>query len=563
MASQTSVSVKEKPKRRWITVVAISIAVVLLVLSILPGWLSGRWVSEAEELLAAGEFDRAEIKARSALVFQEENTRALRVLIEISTGTNNAEAIQLSHRLMETGRAEFEDGVRFAELAQAVGDIEGARPVVERLTAERPTDAEVVLLEARQAALDGNGDLALLKVEDALSLDPEMLKAKLLRGLLLSRSTDPVRRLQGKDGLVDATDSDKRVGIDALIALLSSDNLNVYPDERRFLADRLFDHPKAGVSEKLMALQNLIISDPEARAGYVDRAESLFADRTDSPLLVRWLIAVGEAERALEQIPEDIGADRVYFDARISALMRLGRYQEVTEYVKNDSDFLSDLEKASIQFYLESSGDDAAAKEALWEDIHRLAKAENRPDVLLGLAQQAQAKGQIDRSIECYRSAIEIGLGDRESLPLWQQYFLVTLNQPDLELSRQVAEQIVERYPGEASSKNNLAYLNLLLNKDVVGALDMIQALVDAYPEVPGFRTTLALAFLKTGAADKAWSALDTDVIDWSEEDASSRIIVALVAQEVGRSAFAADYLIDIDPGEILPAERDLLEQIK
>ncbi|MEZ5275603.1 MAG: hypothetical protein R3F07_04400 [Opitutaceae bacterium] len=563
MATQALVSPQEKPKRRWVVVVAVIVAILLLAVSILPGWLSSRWAGEAETLLAAGSSEAAATKAWAALQAREENTRALRVLIEINSGRDKAEAIQLSHRLMDTGRAEFGDRVRFAELSQAVGDAEGARLILDGLKAERPTDAEVVLLEARQAALDGNGDLALVKVEDALSIEPTMAKAKLLRGLLLTQSTDPVRRLQGKDALVDASLSEKQVGIEALMALLSSENLNVYDDERRALADRLLNHPLSGLSEKLMAIQNLILSDPAGRAGYVAKAVSLFEGDDQPALLVRWLIAVGEPEMALERIPEDTSGNRVYFDARISALMRLGRYQEVSEVVRNDTEFLTELEKASIQIYLGTSGDDPLALEELWQKVFRLAKENNRPDILLSLAQYALAQQHVDRGLKCYESAVEIGLGDRETPAFWQQYFLASLNQPDLEVPRQIAEQIVARYPDDASQRNNLAYLDLLLDRNVDEARRVSESLVESNPEIAGFRTTLALALLKSGDAQRAWSVLEADSIDWQKQDAPSRIIVALVAQEVGRSAAAQDYLVGVNPDEVLQAERELLEKIR
>jgi tetratricopeptide (TPR) repeat protein len=563
MASQTSVSAKEKPKRRWITVTAIGIAVVLVGASILKVGLSSRLADQAEALVADGAFEEAEAKARGALKIRQSNIRAMRVLIDLKAETSDAEAILLSKQLIETGRAEFEDRVQYAELLQTVGDLEGARPIVEELTQERPTDADVILLVARQAVMDGDGDLALLKVEDALSLDEDNLKAKLLRGLLLTESTDPVRRLQGKDGLVDASQSEKRVGVEALMALLSSGNLNIYAAERRSLADRLFNHGLAGISQKLMALQNLIVADPEGRAQYVDRACSLFEGEPGSALLVRWLIAVGEPERALERIPDDIGDNKVYFDARISALMRLGRYDQVSEYVREDTQFLSEIEKVSIQIYLGASGGNVENEEALWSDVFRLAEEEDRADLLISLAQYSQAQGQVERSVACYESAFEIGLGDRDTLALWQQYFLVTLNLSDLEVARGVAGEIYDRYPDDPSSKNNLAYLSLLLGKDMDQAREMSEALVEDHPSMMGFRTTLALALLKTGDADRAWTVLDTDAIDWTQEDGSSRIVVALVAQETGRSTKAREYVADVDPDDVLPAERELLAQIR
>jgi len=544
-------------------VVAVGIAVVLIVVSVLPGWLSGRWAGEAETLLGEGALADAEAKARAALEVREENAQALRVLIEITAGTNNAEAILLSNRLMETGRADFEDRIQFTELAQAVGDIEGARPVIEQLKAERPTDPSVILLEARQAALDGESDLALQKVEDALSMDENNPKARLLRGLLLTRSADPVRRLQGKEALIAASRSEKRVGIEALMALLASDNLNIYPDERRSLADLLSAHPLAGIPEKLLALQNLIVSDPEGRSGYVSRATLLFSEKPDSALLIRWLIAIGEPESALERIPEEVGDDRIYFDARVSALMRLGRYDEVRQTIRDDTRFLSPIEKASIQIYLGPPNGDAEAGNALWDDVFQLATEEDRPDVLLNLAQYAQAQGQAERAVECYRAAFELGLGKRDSLALWQKYFLATLSLDDLEISREVAARIHDRYPEDPSSQNNLAYLSLLLDRDVEQARQMSEALVEAYPDAIAFRTTLALAYLKSGAADRAWTILEVDRIDWSGEEASSRIIVALTAKEAGHPKEALEYVAGIDPDDLLSAEREMLTQVR
>ena len=434
---------------------------------------------------------------------------------------------------------------------------------MEQLREERPTDPEVILLEARQAALDGNRDLALVRVEDALSLDEGMLKAKLLRGLLLTQSSDPVRRLQGKDALVDAAQSEGRVGIQAVIALLASDNLNIYPEERRNFADQLLNHPLAGISEKLLALQNLIVADLGGRSAYIDRAVKLFDEEGDATLLVRWLIAVGEPERALELIPKDLDGDRVYFDARISALMRLGRYEEVLEFVQDDTKFLSDLEKGSIQLYLGSTGEGVNPNEEQWRNVFRLAAEESRADVLIGLAQYAQARGDSVRALECYRVAFEIGFGDRESLALWQQYLLATFKQSDLEQSLRVAELIVERFPDEPLSRNNLAYLRLLLGEQVDEALEESRILVNENPAVPGFRTTLALALLKTGTPDEAWDVLDADTIDWIEQDAPSRVIVALVAKEVGRQALALELVDGVEPDAILPAERELLAEIR
>ena len=558
----TQTSVRPPKKRSWLLIIGVIVAVILLIASIVPGWLSGKWASEARDAMVAGESTTAEGKARAALQLRDNNLDAMRVLIELRSGQDNAEALFFANRVIESDGAELADQIRFVELYQSVGDAETSAPVLEVLVAEYPTHAEVLLLEARQAALNGDTDLALSKVEDCLSLDDSLIKAKLLRGLILSQSENLVTRLQGKESLLQGAESDQREGVESLTVLLTASDLNVFSEERRGLADRLLGHPKAGLPEKLLALQNLIIADPDNRAGTIDRAVELFGEDEDVVVLVRWLIAVGEPAQALEvEVPDEL-AGRAYFDARISALMRLGRFDEVKALIDEDTEYLSPLEKVSIRILLSAPDENTAETQSLWSSAIELAREEKRGDVLLGLAEHARALGKTEHALNCYATALDLSSGGQSDYSTWQQYFLVSLAGQDLERSLAIAQEITNRYPDDVGFRNNRAYLNLLLNQNIDSALEESQALVDTRPDMVGFRSTLALAYLRKGDPKKAWSTMDVENIDWEGQDDSSRAIYAVTAYRVGMISLAREIAEQIDMNSILAPEQVLLSEV-
>ncbi len=170
--------------------------------------------------------------------------------------------------------------------------------------------------------------------------------------------------------------------------------------------------------------------------------------------------------------------------------------------------------------------------------------------------------GKTEYALNCYATALEISSGGQSDLSTWQQYFLVSLADQDLERSLAIAQEIISRYPDDVSFRNNRAYLKLLLNQDIDSAFDEILALVDAQPDMVGFRSTLALAYLRKGDPKKAWSTLDLESIDWEGQDDSSRTIYAVSAYRVGMISLARDIAEQIDLKSILAPEQDLLSEV-
>ncbi|HVY70756.1 MAG TPA: hypothetical protein VHH73_12570, partial [Verrucomicrobiae bacterium] len=81
---------------------------------------------------------------------------------------------------------------------------------------------------------------------------------------------------------------------------------------------------------------------------------------------------------------------------------------------------------------------------------------------------------------------------------------------------RDLIKEIAARYPEDREPVNDLAYLDLLLQTDLPQATQKARELVEKYPHVLAFRTTLALANLRNKEFTAARLAYSGVEVDWS-----------------------------------------------
>ncbi len=119
---------------------------------------------------------------------------------------------------------------------------------------------------------------------------------------------------------------------------------------------------------------------------------------------------------------------------------------------------------------------------------------------------------------------------------------------------------MAERWPDEISFRNDLAYLDLLLNRNVESATKVAEDLVEAHPGNLPFRAALALGRLRSKNPSTALEAFAGRDWDWTKALPGHRAIHAAALAAAGRAKEAAARAGEIPPDSLRREERQLLE---
>ena len=129
-------------------------------------------------------------------------------------------------------------------------------------------------------------------------------------------------------------------------------------------------------------------------------------------------------------------------------------------------------------------------------------------DFLDALARQCLASGERELATKVLRKRFAGGIGENVPYRSCERYFIVTVANKQVDEALQIAKQVEQRYPAQFAARNNHAYLKLLVRKEVEATALAVEGLVSEGPYLPSFRTTLALARLRSGKPKEALQAI-------------------------------------------------------
>ncbi len=252
------------------------------------------------------------------------------------------------------------------------------------------------------------------------------------------------------------------------------------------------------MSQHLLALDLRAGTDPASRAALVQEGIDRYASTKDDAslgTLVAWLYGKGEFEKVLAVLPPDrANGDRALFLQRLDALGALGRWKEIREAIQSRK---FPLDPMTAQMYLARCAaqlGEPAVRDACWDAALDAAGTDTAK--LLTVGQYAEKNGALRVASKAIPAAVAATPDSREANEALFQLLETTGRTRDL---RDALLAFAAPNPGDRAVRNDIAYLDALLDVDVPAARDTARQLVQVEPASLPHRTTLALAELRLG----------------------------------------------------------------
>lgn len=573
-------------RRRWIIRGAV-LAVVIVVggftgrplLREIKGWQARRAAHEAARLLTDGQTEAGIAKLQDALSLRGSDPEVMRVAAVFLTRVGHGREAVSFWREIEKGRALTRDEQRdyATDFLQAGDPVEATRRLrlaVPKGTEGGPADWTLgmqIATRSRDAA--GAVKLARRLLDDRSPAVTE--RQRLEAATLLLNVNDPASQEAGVAALrVVAGGGKSPESLDALLTLtrqaaqgigLARAHQQAVPPtavpELLKLAGQIEAHPKAEVAQKLLAIQARMVAQPEERAALLQGAIDRYGHGNDEELaaLGAWLYTLEEPARVLEVIsPARATGSRALYLQFLDALGAAGRWEDIQRSLEGHQ---FTLEPTIEQMYLARCAtqlQQAAVAEGHWASA--LHAAGTHPDKLLALGRYAQNNAAHATAEAAFRAAIQATPESRQAYEALLGLLQEEGRTRDLLTAIQAMAAL---WPGDASVRNDQAYLAALLGENLPADRDTARELVRAEPASLPHRVTLALAELRLGHDLTALETLQAaNPAAYAAQPRFQAVYAAALAR-TGNDADAAQVAATIPRNRLLPEEAQLLEGIK
>ena len=479
-------------------------------------WFSLEQAEGAETAYEEGNYEVAQEKLQALLKKSPDEPETLRATARLLRGNQPFKAFWAMQRLKEMGEADPDDLRFFAQLAQDVRKTHLAEAVTQQLLKQEPKNPDNLFLAARRLFLDFRGVEALVGAETILNDWPTHRPTRLLRARLLTLRPELVPRIQGKTELKELVEEKQdRVSLEALVILTFSGLRPVEDAERNATLRQIEFHPLASDGLKLRTFGQL----HGPRRMSQDTLKLLLDKYGNQPeLLGPWLANRERFEQAASLFSLEQAKERPeLFDPWLAVLMhrdprrRTQRLKRVEEILKQADAMMPEARRALFgAILLRERGDREGMRKLFKLALTKSGNltVEKRGPFLDALAIQSLASGERDFSLQVLKERFAGGIGENVPYEACERYFIATVANKEVVEALAIAEQVMERYPAQFAARNNLAYLKLLLSSDIDKTSSEVERLAQEGPAIPSFRTTLALARLRSGKPKEALQAI-------------------------------------------------------
>ncbi len=433
-------------------------------------------------------------------------------------------AYRLASRAVEKPGAGKKEKLQAVYLAQQIGQISDARDFLDSLSPEEADASSKRWLLARQALLENDPTTA---VELALEgSDDSPLESRFQQILLEAASSATADEHQP---------ARKR----ALETLIHQQSLST----------------QAWLQTAALAWDDLPRLRPPLLEAGLSKAKS-------QPLpIAQFFSSKGELQTALlvlesagEQIRNPTG-----YAIKLNALLGTEQWEKAERLIEN-ADYLQDpylslAGKVLLAFKTKSE----AEQSKIWDEA--IATTEALPQAgakLANLGDIAFEHQQTAKAGEAYEKAATAAKLADLPLKALMRYAQIEGDAGRTEACLRILEAAQPMAPQNRNLQYEIARLSLLLNRDILRAKDLLAPLD---PELPQTKALLALAHLRTAQPKRAYRELEAYATAPMELSNNMRPILYATLVANNEADLAESVLEQIEPEELLPEERDLLQR--
>ena len=586
LSTPEEVAARRKRKKLFVGAIAIVVLLGLCawgahpVFGAIKAWQARRTAAAALQLLSAGKTNEAVAKIQDALSLRGTDPEVEQVTAVFLTRVGHAREATGFWTEVEKHRALTRDEQRdFATDLLAMGDPAQAdkrlRLAWPAQTSGTPTDWDLGMRIALKKQDTINAVLLAKRLLDGKAVGATEHERLDAASTLLANG-DPADEALGEETLYAVADGGRSIEpLDALLLLTRQavQKLNVSRSTQASgseeqtrtllaLADRIENHPRAKVSQKLLALQARIIVEPSQRDQLVQRAIERFGsskDNDDLLALTTWLYSQGEYQDVLNVLSADKATEsRSLYLQFLDALGALGRWQEVRSAIEGQR---FTLDPVVEQMYLARCAQELHQPESA--DLHwnaALRAAGSNPEKLLSFGHYAQANGVLSIADSAYQAVLKTAPDNRAA---HESLLSVLEAQGQTHKAREELAAMLGIWGKDSAVRNDFAYLGALLNLDLPADHETALDLVRTEPNSLPHRVLLALTELRMNRALTALDAVKPIDPRAFASQARFEAVHAAVLWETGFNAQALQEATAVDRTKLLPEERQLLDSIR
>lgn len=550
---------KKKKAIRW---VAILVGLLLFVVAVKPTyhWLktqrANQFAAAADQFVVAGKLNDAAEKYHAALQMDPVNYQALRGAARLAEKANRPEASGLWEQVARLPRSTDEDRQEYAGFLINAGRFNLAEKILEPLLRKNP-NGKTLLLASRFSQKSGDNPKAIEFARIAVKRAPDEDGPKFQLADLLAKSTNPAEQAEARKILWEFADKQSEYKNPAIEALARAPQLSL--DEKKRVLDLLNGFPTKNIADDLLAADMRIQIQPEAETPVFDEAIARWKSAPPDQLvqLARWLTFHRQADRVLSLFPlQDAFENNQLLLAHLDALAVLERWSDIDELLNRPEITLDPCVTESFRARTAAERGSILDAEAHWN--HAISLAGTEPEKLRFVANFAEESHAGDAALKAYEALARFPEDGRDAYLGIER---IGRRSGDAKTEQAAAEKVAAASPDDPNAIARLAYLNLLLNRNVNESVATAKRLVEKYNDRLAYRVTAALGYLRQKDPASAMAQFNAPVaIEWKRTQPAWRAVYAATLAANGRKDEARDMIAAIPLDRLNAEERALID---
>ncbi len=546
------------PLRRW-TLASAVLILSMGAFSAIPAyrgivkWRACSLASQALQAVEKPDMEKAFSLVCSAYRLRPMEPEVLRAVARICELRGDPMAVQFWQILSASPAATEEDHQHYIKISL---DRQIRSPknneLLEMLLKSDPQNATNWLLKARTLELDGHMSQAQNAARRAVALDAGSEEAVLYLARLLWEGADThqesVRLLEslsakpGQNGLAAAS--------------ILMQQQEMAPELMQRLKTRLEQDPLGTVNHRLMALELALRISPKNADALLALAVEKYrkSGGDDLSAFGAWLNSHGVSAMAEQAISrEEAMKNRKLFLVYLDALAAQKKWKDVESAVSAPG---SPLEKSVIQIFRARCAQELGENERA-ADHWRAAQSATlgEPEQAMYVARYARQFGRNSQAESIYRT---LTLNGSTARAAYVELLGLAAGQGTRAV-RTLLKEMLTRWPKDDPVQNDYAYCCLLLGEEIGKSREIALELVKNTPGMIAYRTTLALAWLRSGKPEEALAVYRGLNVEWTSAPSSFRAIAAAVFWANGLKADARKMVGTIHLDDLREEEQALV----
>ncbi len=350
-------------------------------------WKKDRALTQAEAFLAREDYSNAKLALDVALAAKPGDPQTLRVAANLLEQVGAPEVMALRRRLVQIDPDPAENHAALVISALRFDDLNAARDAMRGMTPEQANEPPALRAALAYAQATNNLPMADLLYERLQALEPDNENLQVLHATLRLNNPTPAVRAEALDQL-ETFKQDPRHSLFVLRQLLVDAMTRQEMDRAKLLAQELRQDPRASLEDHLhRANLALNIENQPFEDVFGEVLPVVEANPADTAALLRWLILVGEANRAqswLAQQSDEIKSDPAVLEARADLAIAQSAWDRLAQLLESGvwGPVSQDTVRLAFSARLAAQRENPTLQSQIWNEA--LIAASNRlPDLTL------------------------------------------------------------------------------------------------------------------------------------------------------------------------------------